>query len=158
MHRLTARKLLSYSFLAAVVYLLLTFLLPSALLVQILNGIFVGLVVAVTIVFFPLVWRAITQRAFDDVAQLTIGICLTWASLVISRSTNIFGQVTNTGGGLANSAPVAFATYLAILGAVLHITAPGMVESKLVYNRGILAFALAVGVVLSCLTILVQGV
>lgn len=157
MHRLTARKLLAFTVIAVGVYLLMAALIPSQLLVQVLNGIFLGLVSAVSIVFFPLFWRAITHRSFDDVAQLTIGIVLAWSSLIISRSTSVFGQITNTTSGLSNSAPVAFATYLAILAAILHITAPGMVESKLVYNRAILALGLAVGVVISCITIIIQG-
>lgn len=157
MHRLTARKLLAYSLIAVGVYLLLLALVPAPFLIQILNGIFLGVVSAVSIVFFPLFWRAVTHKAFDDVAQLTMGIVLAWASLIIARLTSVFGQATDAAGPLSSSAPVALATYLAILGAILHITAPGMVDSKLVYNRGILALGLAVGVVISCLTILVQG-
>lgn len=155
MTRLTRRKLIVFTAAAAVLFFVLDHFFPAAFLVQIFNGMFLGLVGAVAVVFFPLFWRAITRREFDRVSQLSIGIILTWVSLIISRSLNVIGQTQGDLNRLPPSA-IALAAYLAIIGAVLHITAPGMVEQRWVYNKGILIAAVFAGLLIGATAILFQ--
>lgn len=141
---------------ALILYIVLLLALPTRVFVELLNGIFLGMVGAVTVVFFPLFWRSVRQKKFDRVAQLTIGIILTWFSLILSRSLNVLGKITGETVALASSPLVTLAAYLAIVGGVLHITAPGMMDDRLKYNKGLLAGALIVGAVIACFTIFAQ--
>lgn len=157
MHRLiSSRRLAVFGIAAAVLYGVLSALVPDRFLVQVFNGLFLGVVGTVTVVFFPLFWRAIRVREFDRVSQLTIGIILTWFSLILSRSVSALIEATDEATRLTAAPVIAFAAYLAILGGILHITAPGMVEQKWKYNKRILAFGLFVGAIIATVTIIVQ--
>lgn len=153
---LKAGGLLNGAVIALLLYLIATVILPTRVFIEILNGIFLGLVVAVTVVFFPLFRRAVVQRNFDRVAQLTIGIILTWASLILSRSASAIGRITGNTEAIAQSPIIPVAAYLAILGAILHVTAPGMLDDRLKYNKGLLAGAILAGAAFACLTIYLQ--
>lgn len=149
--------LLNAALAALGLYLLSIIIVPAHVLIPILNGIFLGLVGAVTVVFFPLFWRSIRQKRFDRVAQLTIGIILTWASLILSRSASTINRIVGPE-AVTNTHLVTLAAYLAILGGVLHVTAPGMLEDKLRYNRGLLALSLLIGGVIAGVAIYLQKV
>lgn len=157
MHRLiSSRKLALFGVAAAFLYAALVVFVPSRFLVEVFNGVFLGVVGTVTVVFFPLFWRAIRVREFDRVSQLTIGIILTWFSLILSRSVSVLIEATEES-VRAQAAPViAFAAYLAILGGILHITAPGMVETKMRYNKRLLFVGLAIGGLIATGAILFQ--
>lgn len=157
MKRLTRRTLLMASLVALSVYLVLAAALPTRILVAVMNGLFLGMVVSVSVVFAPLIKRAVLLRDFDRVAQLTIGIFLSWTSLIISRSVNTYGKIFDKPGEAAGSGMVAVAAYLAILGGILHVTAPGMVDDKLKYNKGLLALAAMVGAVAAAVAIWLQS-
>lgn len=153
---LTASGFANAALLATALYVLALVALPTRVFVEVLNGLFLGMVVAVTVVFFPLFVRAISQRKFDRVAQLTIGIILTWLSLIISRSVNAMGKVLGNTEVLATSPMVTLAAYLAILGGVLHVTAPGMLDDRLRYNKSLLLFAGALGLTIALIMIYLQ--
>lgn len=157
MHRLiSSRRLAVLAVAAAVLYGVLIATVPDRFLVQVFNGLFLGVVGTVTVVFFPLFWRAIRVRNFDRVSQLTIGIILTWFSLILSRGTSALIEATDEATRQHAAPVIAFAAYIAILGGILHVTAPGMVEDKWKYNRGLLAFGLFVGFIIAAVTIIVQ--
>lgn len=156
MKRVAKYGLLNAALIAAIVYIALAVLVPSRYLIEVLNGLFLGLVAAVTIVFFPLFLRAVQTKNFDRVSQLTIGIILTWCSLIVSRSLNTIGRVTGTMDTISSSQFVAFAAYLAIVGGILHVTAPGMVEDKLRYNKGLLLLAVVIGSVVATVAVILQ--
>lgn len=154
--RLTRASLTNLALLATVVYLLGAWLIPPRYFIEILNGLFLGLVASVTIVFFPLFIRAIQTKNFDRVSQLTIGIMLTWFSLIVSRSLNTAGRIGGDIATIANSQFVSVAAYLAIIGGILHITAPGMVEDRLRYNRGLLVLSGVIGAAVAVVAIYLQ--
>jgi hypothetical protein len=156
MTRLTRSTLLIAAVAALGVYLLLASLMSTDLLVEVMNGLFLGMAVVVTVVFFPLIKRALAQREFDRVAQLTVGIVLSWVSMLLSRSVNTYGKIFDVPGKAAGSWLVAVAAYLAILSGILHITAPGMVDDRLKYNKGFLALAAALGAVAAAVAIWLQ--
>ena len=121
-----------------------------------LNGVFLGLLGAVAVVFAPLIWRAIRARDFDRVSQLVIGIVLNITSLCILRAVSTVSRATDSTWFLKDSPFIALAIYMAILGSILHITAPGMVEARLEHNRRLLFAAIVIGLVIAAVTIIFQ--
>lgn len=157
MHRIiSSRKLLLLTIAATIVYSLLVALVPTRLLMEILNALFIGIVGAVTIVFFPLFLRSIRLKKFDRVSQLTMGIILTWVSLIINRTLSIYINATDNDVRAMLAPAIAFAAYVAILGGILHISAPGMVEDHWKYNKGVLFLGIVFGVILAGTAIYLQ--
>lgn len=156
MNRLTARKLLWFAALATAFLAALFVVVPTGVLTEVLNGVFLGLFGAVCVVFAPLFFRAVRAKDFDRVSQLTIGIALSLNSLLISRGLSVAARSGMDVNMLRDSPFVALAAYLAILGAVLHVTAPGMVERRFVHHRRLLLAAFAVGAAIATATILLQ--
>lgn len=156
MTRLTTRKLFIYSVLATGTFILLRTLLPFGVMTELLNGVFLGMTGAVCIVFAPLFWRAVRDRAFDRVTQLTFGIILNMAALFLMRGVSVASRTFGSD-AVRDTLWPALAVYLAILGATLHITAPGMVDEQLRYNRSILLVALLVGFAIAFCTVLIQS-
>lgn len=156
MDRLTKRKLWLFTALAALIYLLAAVTVPTSILVQVLNGLFLGFSIVVTIVFAPLFWRAIRQPEFDDVSQLTVGMGLMWSSIWIARALNAYGQAQGFEHGI-NSPVVGVSAYFGVVGLLLHITAPGMVRDRWVYNRRWVYTAVLSGFVIAAIVIKVQG-
>lgn len=156
MHRISSRKLVSFALMAAALYFVLLLTVPAGLLTEVFNGVFLGIVGTVTVVFFPLFVRSIRKREFDRVSQMTIGIMLTWVSLILSRS--ISTAVNAAGPELRTQAAplIALAAYVAIIGGILHVTAPGMVENEWRYNKRLLATGVIVGLIVAAVTIAVQ--
>lgn len=152
----TQSGLLNSALVAAGVYLLGVVLLPQSVFIELLNGLFLGMIVAVTVVFFPLFWRSVRQRRFDRVAQLTIGIILTWLSLILSRSASTYSRILGDTSTMTGSHVVTLAAWLAIVGGILHVTAPGMLDDKLRYNRGLLLLAALIGVGVAAVAIILQ--
>lgn len=141
---------------AAAFFGLLVTVVPKHALTEVLNGVFLGIVGAVTVVFFPLFLRSLRAREFDRVSQLTMGIILTWFSLILSRILSVYINATSPAMREVVTPLIAFVTYLAILGGILHITAPGMVEEKWKYNKGLLAVALVIGLLIAAVAVYVQ--
>jgi 4-amino-4-deoxy-L-arabinose transferase-like glycosyltransferase len=157
MHRqISSRKLAVFGIASAALYGALAATIPNRFLLEVFNCLFLGVVGTVTVVFFPLFLRAIRVREFDRVSQLTIGIILTWFSLILSRGVSVAIQATDEQTRLAATPLIAFAAYIAILGGILHVTAPGMLEGKWRYNKGILAIGLLVGAVIATVAIILQ--
>jgi hypothetical protein len=156
MNRLTKRKFFLFCVAVAAIYLVAANTVPSNVLVQVLNGLFIGFSVAVTVVFAPLFWRALREPEFDDISQLTIGMGLMWVSIWISRALNAYGQ-TKGFASVINSPVVGFSAYLGVVGLMLHITAPGMVRDRWVYNRRIVYAAVAGGFLIAAAVIWIQG-
>lgn len=156
MMRLTRNTLVWITLAATALYIGASWLVPTPVLIELLNGLFLGLAFSVSVVFAPLLWRAIKVKRFDRVAQLTVGIILTWISLALSRLASVVGVIVDRPGSMVGSHIVGLAAYLAVLGGILHITAPGMFEDRLQYNRGILVFAFVVGLGIAAATIFLQ--
>lgn len=157
MHKfISSRKLVLFAVIAAALYAVLALLLPERFLMELFNGVFLGVVGAVSVVFFPLAIRAIRNKTFDRVSQLVVGIILTWFSLIGSRALSVLINATGEATRIAASPIIGLLAYMAILGGVLHVTAPGMVENEWKYNKGLLACGLFVGFIVAGIAIFVQ--
>jgi hypothetical protein len=66
-------------------YWTLAAILPTIRLLTILNGIFLGAIVAAAIVFSPLLKVAFTAKVVDRVSQLALGISLMLTTLTLNR-------------------------------------------------------------------------
>ena len=109
----------------SLIYLSLAWVLPLSAFIDVLNGIFVGVMVAVAIVYFPLFWASLRTPRFDRTAQLSVGIGCVWLSLAIARVFSAWLFVNNETGGFLSNPISGYAIFLAIIGGALHITAPG---------------------------------
>lgn len=116
--------LLWASFLSILFAVMSTFI-PRIPLMSVLNGIFLGLIIAIIIVYSPLAWYAIKKGKGDRVTQLSLGIGLTFFSLACQR---IYWLVWNAYGmpDSWQSNPISLAfVFISIIGVALFVTAPG---------------------------------
>lgn len=141
--------------LAGLVFAVLAIFVPTNILLPVMNSICLGVVGAVTIVFAPLIARLFRDKEFDRVSQLIAGMLLMWLSLLGSRFTSLYVSITGNV-DIVNSPVIAFLAYLAIIGGVLHISAPGIVDKEWKYNRKTLRGAIAVGVIIAVIAIYAQ--
>ena len=147
-----------FSIAATGLYLALTYFMPAQMLVSVLNSVFIGTVAAVAVVFLPLFIRAFQDNKFDRVTQLWAGITLVWIALASRVVANIY--VVSYGGDasiVANSAVMAFSVYLAILGGILHVTAPHARNSEPVtLPRTAISLGLITGILTAVITLACQ--
>lgn len=98
---------------------------PVKLFIAILNGIFIGITVAVAIVYMPLICWTMRQKNFDRVSQLAIGIGCLWAGLFGNRVWALYNRLYGNASDALNSPVVAAMIFIAIAGGILFVTAPG---------------------------------
>jgi hypothetical protein len=122
---MTKRKALVVAGLLTSLYAVLALTVPVLAFIDLLNGIFVGVMLAVIIVYFPVFYKSLKSQTFDRTAQLAVGIGLIWASLAIARVYSAWLFASGKNGGFLLSPVGGFAIFLAIIGGALHITAPG---------------------------------
>lgn len=134
---------------AILFYFGLQIVLPPETIVMVYNGAFLGLVVSVTASYWPMIARAYSRRDFDSVSQLSVGIVCTWAALVLMFSVNAFGLHL----GVTFQA---LASYLAVIGSILHVTAPGTVGNRLQFNRGWLVVSALIGAAVTAVALYFQ--
>lgn len=152
-------KLALYSVAAGAVFAALALFVPNNVLLPIMNAVCIGIVCSVTIVFLPLIQRSIKDKSFDRVSQLMIGMLLMWLSLIGSRGANIYIGITGKADEVAASPVVAFLAYMAIMGGVLHLTAPALVsQSEWQRNRKVLTIGVVSGLVLALVVLLLQSI
>ena len=114
----------------AVFFVLLQWLVPDQALIAILNGIFLGVIVAIGIVYAPLVWFTLKYGRLDRVSQLSVGIALLWLSTAIARAWSFIYRYNGAPIDWQNSWVVSLIAYLAIIGGALFVTAPGYPASS----------------------------
>lgn len=125
MRRLTRSKLIMWAFVLAAVYMIAAIIVPSVRLIVVLNGIFLGIVVAVTIVYAPLIWSTLGRKEFDRVGQLSVGIGLLWASIASQRLWSSVFNYYQAPIEWINHPITGAITFMAIVGGCLFVTAPG---------------------------------
>lgn len=121
---------------------------PFKPLIEILNWGLIGVAGAVTIAYAPVAWRALAAERIDQVQQLTLGICLTWIAAIMMRLWAVAWRATGSPDWMLNSKVVGFFVYAAILGGVLHLTAPGAVDGR-VPRRNWVTLGVAIGAALT---------
>lgn len=141
--------------LAGVVFALLALVVPKHILLPVMSAACVGIVGTVTVIFSPLIIRALKDKEFDRVSQLMIGMLLMWLSLLGSRFTSLYIDITGDV-SVSQSPVVAFLAYMAVIGGALHITAPGFVPNSKKSIKRNFALGALVGVVLTVCTWVAQ--
>lgn len=92
-------------------------------LIIVLNGIFVGAMVAIVVAYHQLILgAALGIGEYDRVRQMTIGFAVMWTVICLSAGGSIYAR--SRGAELTAPMLTAAIRYLAIVGAVLQITAP----------------------------------
>lgn len=87
-----------------------------------------------------------------------VGMLLMWLSLMGSRGASIYINITGNADDIVNSPVIAFLAYMAIIGGVLHVTAPGITNpndwSK---NKTALKIGIAASIPLAILILILQN-
>lgn len=130
MNNLSKRKVIVGALGLGGLYASLASVLPVLAFVDLLNGIFVGVLVAVIAVYFPVIISSLKRPGFDRTAQLALGIGCIWLSLAIARVYSAWLFASGKNGGFLTSNVGGFAIFIAIIGGALHITAPGYPAEK----------------------------
>lgn len=156
MPRIVENRFFQFTAVALAVFLTLLNLMPTPRFVELMNSIFIFVAVAFGIVLAPGIWRAVIKRDFDRASQAAVGIVCLMLSIVVSRIGNVAGRILGDFDRVANSPLIAVAVYLAIIGSLLLVTAPGMVEGKWRYNRGLVIGAITAGLVMAVVVYFAQ--
>lgn len=135
---------------------LLVATIPLPVLVVILNGVFIGTMVGVLVAFGPLIWQAVLGRGpYDRVRQMTLGMAACWAAYICTVLISIY--VRAAGGDPTAFLLVAAGRYIAILAAILQVTAPnfgaGLFHGR---ERRILFLGVALGLLSAVALIFMQ--
>ncbi len=125
MLNITRRNLILWGLGLIIFYSLTSFFVEEPPFINLLNGIFFGVSVAVSIVYAPLFLHSIQHPQFDRVSQLSIGIGLVWLSLLCQRLWNTANRYYGSADGAVNSPITGFIIFMAIVGGSLFVTAPG---------------------------------
>lgn len=109
-------------------FALLSALLPSTLLMNILNGVFFGVLTLAALIWVPGLWRAIRLKQFDRVSQLIVGIGCFMTAAVMQRGLSVIYRGLDKPVWMTDSYPFAFVIYLTIIGTVCLITSASTEE------------------------------
>jgi len=137
-------------------YVLLNTFTPSNLII-LLNGLLAGSMVSILIAYHELIWAAIVGNgAYNRIRQMTIGFFLCWLAISITLATSIYIRYSNAPSPAFVS--IAFARYLAIIAAILQVTAPdfglGFFHGR---DRKILPVSVGIGFISAIIVMVLQG-
>jgi hypothetical protein len=116
------RVFISVCVLAAVFFGLLAYVPPVPLIVG-LNGLFVGCMVAVMVAYHRLIagaWFGIGE--YNRVRQMTLGFAVLWVAIFVGAANSIY--LRSAGVDVPTTPLTAATRYLAVIAAVLQVTAP----------------------------------
>ena len=124
-------------------YWIAAFFVPAPLVIVGFSYILIAIAVAVTVAYLPSVVQALAEDRLDRVAQLTIGIVLSWMAIIMARGWGNAIRILDQD-WMRNSPIVGFYLFISILAGVLHITAPGVINGK-VPQRNWIILGCAIG-------------
>lgn len=88
-----------------------------------LNGIFAGTMAAIAVAYWRLLWNAVLGiRPYDRVRQMTLGFALCWFAYLLGVAISICFRTA--GYDVNTSLLTAASRYVAIIAAILQVTAP----------------------------------
>ena len=148
-------RVLLFAILAIAGFVGLYIFMDLGTLVALLNGVFIGTVAAVCVTYRRLLWHSLTgAKQYDRVEQMTLGLLLCWISYCVAAARTVqfhSAEVTH------NAALLAVSRYVAIIAAVLQVTALDFgVGSPHSYSRNAAWAGLAVGVAVSAVVMWLQ--
>lgn len=138
-------------------FLLLTYVMPMGLLISILNGVFAGTMVALAVAYWKLLWNAVLGiHPYDRVRQMTLGFAVCWMAYGIGVLVSVYLKAS--GFDTRASTMVAFSRYVAVIAAVLQVTAPdfglGLFHGR---DRKTLWTGIVLGLIVASFITLMQG-
>ena len=141
---------------ASILFTLLVVFIPTSRLIVILNGIFAGTVCAVFVSFWRLLWNAVLGiRPYDRVRQMTLGFALCWMAYVLGAMVSIY--LRSAGAEVNTSVLTAASRYVAIIAAMLQVTAPdfglGLFHGR---DRKVLFTSVSVGAIVTIVIMFAQ--
>lgn len=150
-------RVIMATILAVAVFALLAFLAPVSELVVVLNGVFAGTMAAVTVAYWRLMWNAVLGiRPYDRVRQMTLGFALCWLAYILGVAISIYFR--SAGVDVNSSLLTAASRYVAIIAAVLQVTAPdfglGLFHGR---DRKVLATGVIIGFIVAVAVIFGQN-
>lgn len=137
-------------------FLFMLLIIPSRIVVEIMNGVFLGIVGAMVIVYTAPLWTLIKSRGFSRVAQMVVGILLLWLSVALSRGLSVAVNVAGDDVRPRLMPAIAAVAFLGIVAGILQLAATGTVDEKWRYNRDLLGAGVVAGIVIAGVTIWVQ--
>ncbi len=110
---------------SCLVFLALYATLSPRVMLVLMNGLFVGAMVGVSVTFGQLLWAAIMgHRPYDRVRQMTLGMATHWLATTLLIASSI--MLVSADGGQQSTFLGLAGRYLAIIAATLKVTAPDL--------------------------------
>ncbi len=125
MKRFSRARLIMWALIHSFIFVALSSFVPRLALMTILNGVFLGIVVAVVIVYTPLVWLTFRRGNVDRVSQLALGIALLWVSIAGQRLYWIVWHANGMPEAWRSNPYLSALAFISIIGGGLFVTAPG---------------------------------
>lgn len=133
--KMTGPNLLFALIVTCVLYAALYQALPAPASIVVLNGVFAAATVSVFWGYAPLFFDVLRNwRAYDRVAHYVLGVFVLWGAVIVGASNSIFLRATLQPEEIPTTVLTALARFLAILAAVIQVTAPDFGEGIL-YGR-----------------------
>lgn len=134
---------------ASALFTLLVAFIPMPRLIVILNGGLAGTMGAVVVAYWRLLWNAVLGiRPYDRVRQMTLGFAMCWAAYILVVMISVY--LRSSGAEINSSALTAASRYVAIIAAVLQVSAPdfglGLFHGR---DRKVLLTSVVVGFVVA---------
>lgn len=131
---LTRNTILKGAAAIAAVYVVAALIFSADTLVEIMNGLYLGVLVSVVAVYWRTGWDALKgEGEYGRVQHFAIGCTLLWISFTIIRSVSILTIAWPEWGWLRSSHFISIAQVLAVLAGFMQVTAP---DFKSGYARG----------------------
>lgn len=146
--------------LLAVFYLLMAIFIPTEFLVEILNGTFLGVSVALFVVYWRLWWFTIrlARQEYHRADQYALGTEIAWLATFLNRGYAAYLRIEGISNSTTDTHWVGIFVYMWIIGGALQVTSPGMYRG-LVSGRDkwTLYISAAVGTLVGVTVVLAQA-
>lgn len=123
---LTKRALLMGTLVLGLVFAALAMVFEGADLINFMNGLFLGILFLVGLIWLPAVVRAYRAQQFTRVSQLVVGVACLWLAVALQRILSFFYRSLDKPDWMTDSWAFALVIYLALIGAALNISAPSL--------------------------------
>lgn len=136
------------------------FFIETPVLITILNGAFIGVLIAVGVAYREILWAAVSNRAeYDGPRQFALGVAFLWAGMILSRFYSVLYRSQVDLGWLQSSPMIPISITFAIIGGILQISAPdfgtGLFATR---DRKRLWFSCTIGALVGFVVIMFQWV
>lgn len=138
-------------------FAVLAFLWPGDAIIELFNGMFLGVFVVVAWVFGPVTWATIRgQGVYGRAQQMALALAIGWVAALIRVLHSMLYRATNEAWVL-DLPTTAFVTLLLIISGVLQATAPGF-QNGYIHGRDrhIMYIAMSFGIAIGGLAIWLQ--